>query len=137
MSAPEWSATTRGPGSGYMASGGDGNPHPTCAECGGLQPTPGAHVEFIAAAIGHRPKCSFYTLEGDQTRTRVLAARLIDAEVARQAAEVARQAEMDGFRGKPHAIMAELLEWVMSECAASDSEPVVVCAAEWLAENDS
>ncbi len=54
----EWSSYCRGPGSGYMCSGGDGPLVRACPICGNVDPSdPLARNNFIAEAHGHKKDC--------------------------------------------------------------------------------
>ena len=55
----EWSAVTRGPGSGPMFSGGDGDIFPACPKCRGIKPSVEARGTFVEDALGHKPDCPY------------------------------------------------------------------------------
>lgn len=55
----EWSGRSRGPGSGYMTSGGDGPLVPSCPLCRGIEPTHPQRGCFIESVHGHRDDCFF------------------------------------------------------------------------------
>jgi hypothetical protein len=65
MDQLEWSGYQRGPGSGPMFSGNDGEKYPACPICNGLQKPNGS---FIPEAVGHRPGCKLALLLGKPTR---------------------------------------------------------------------
>lgn len=64
----EWSGRARGPGSGYMASGGDGELVPSCPICRGIQPGDAANRNFTKEAHGHREGCALRALAGGEGR---------------------------------------------------------------------
>lgn len=54
----EWCGTSRGQGTGFMGSGGDGYPARSCPICGGIDPSDERGTwEFVKGAIGHRDDC--------------------------------------------------------------------------------
>lgn len=53
----EWAGEQRGPGSGPMFSGGDGQRVRCCPACRGIDPSDPFKGEFVADAHGHRPGC--------------------------------------------------------------------------------
>jgi len=55
----EWSATERGPGWGYMGSGGDGPSYAACPSCGGLEKS---NPDFNKRSVGHRSRCKIKLL---------------------------------------------------------------------------
>ena len=61
----EWSGTQRGPGSGPMFSGNDGERYAACPICGGLEKH---NNSFIASAVGHQPGCRLAALLDKPTR---------------------------------------------------------------------
>jgi len=61
----EWSASTRGPGSGFMDSGGDGALCPTCPICHGIDPESVNRHDFVRSAWGHREDCELANMIGE------------------------------------------------------------------------
>lgn len=61
----EWSGEVRGPGSGPMFSGGDGERYAACPVCRGLKEPNGA---FVKSAVGHQPGCRLAAALGKPER---------------------------------------------------------------------
>lgn len=61
LESVEWSASTRGQGSGMMGSGGDGPLVRACPVCGGIDTSDPRKREFNNSTHGHRDDCSLKT----------------------------------------------------------------------------
>jgi hypothetical protein len=59
----EWAGRARGPGSGFMDSGNDGELSQCCPICGGIKPSDPFAGSWIREARGHREDCEFKDLE--------------------------------------------------------------------------